>query len=88
MESGACGGQFRVGPRRFGAGPQLVIDQGVDSSGEHVPALDVRIRRRQRPLSAHDVEECTADRILYPESRQPLGGLSADNVGVCFAHNG
>ena len=80
--------QFRVGPRRFGAGPQLVVGEGVRRAGEHLAALHIGIGRGERLLGADDGEECDADGILHREARQPLVGASAGDARFCLADHG
>ena len=74
-------GALRVGPRGFGPGPQLVVDQGVDRARQEIAAIDIGLQRRHRALGADDVEECGADGGLDVEPRQCFVGPRTGHRG-------
>ena len=86
--AGAGAGQFRLGPRRLGPGPQLVVGEGPRRAGEDAAALDVGVGRGGCLLRGHHRQVGGTDRALHLEPGQGLAGPGPRDRGFGLADRG
>ena len=79
---GLRGGAFGIGARRFRARPQLVVDQRMHHTGQHIATLNVTFRSGQRLFGGDHIQIRNGDGVLNRELRDRFLGASVGGAGL------